>query len=109
MKTLLKLLLLAEMALLIWGFYTKQTDIQKGDVIIGSAVVMLAFVLMPFFLYTRYKDKKLSEYMFPKEGPKKNNNRLFERSQSFGRELYHIYKSNISTALDETNIIFHKR
>ena len=71
MKTLLKLLLLAEMALLIWGFYTKQTDIQKGDVIIGSAVLILAFVLMPFFLYTRYKDKKLSEYMFPKEGPKK--------------------------------------
>ncbi|MCF6213406.1 MAG: hypothetical protein L3J45_05205 [Flavobacteriaceae bacterium] len=71
MKTLLKFLVVAEIGLLILGFYIKETNVQKGDFIIGIGVLILAFVILPFFLYTRYKDKKLSEYMFPKDKPKK--------------------------------------
>lgn len=71
MKLLFKLILVLEISAFAWGFYTKQTDIQKGDYIIGMAVLALAFIILPFFLYTRYKDKKLSQYLFPKDDPKK--------------------------------------
>lgn len=73
MKILLRLLLAVNSAGLLFGFYTKSTNEQRGDFYIGLSVLMLAFVLLPFFLYTRFKDKKLSQYMFPKEPPKKEN------------------------------------
>jgi len=72
MKLLFKLFLIIEIIALGWGFYTKQTDIQKGDYIIGMAVLAFAFIILPLFLYTRYKDRKMSQYIFPKGKTKKD-------------------------------------
>lgn len=70
MKLILRLLLAINSSGLLFGYYIKSTNEQRGDFYIGLSVLMLAFVLLPFFLYTRFKDKKLSQYMFPKEPPK---------------------------------------
>jgi hypothetical protein len=72
MKTFLKLIFIADMLLFAWGFYTQTTLEKRGALILGCAVVVMAFVVLPLFLYTRYKDKKLSEYLFPSEPPKQN-------------------------------------
>jgi hypothetical protein len=72
MKTLLKLIFLGDIILFIWGFYSQTNLPKRGALIIGIAVVIMAFIVLPLFLYSRYKDKKLSEYLFPSEPPKKN-------------------------------------
>lgn len=45
------------------GYYVKADDFQKGEKIIGIGVLMFAFILMPLFIYLRYKDKDFSKYM----------------------------------------------
>lgn len=50
------------------GFYIRTFDDQaKGDVIIGIAVLASAFILMPIFLYVRWKGKSLKDYTLTKE------------------------------------------
>ncbi len=73
MKTLLKLIFLGNILLFIWGFYTQTYMPKRGALLIGIAVVIMAFVNLPLFLYTRYKDKKLSEYIFPSKPPQREN------------------------------------
>lgn len=46
-----------------------------GDVIIGIAVLTSAFILMPIFLYVRWKGKRLKDYTLSKE----NMDRMKER------------------------------
>ncbi|NQX80896.1 MAG: hypothetical protein HRT66_02730 [Flavobacteriaceae bacterium] len=45
------------------GFYIKTYDHQKGEVFIGLAVLSTAFILMPLFIYHRYKDGKINKYI----------------------------------------------
>ncbi len=71
MKTILKLIFLGDVLLFIWGFYTQNTMPNRGALILGSAVSIMTFIILPLFLYVRYKDKKLSEYLFPKDDPRK--------------------------------------
>ncbi len=73
MKIILKLLLAINGAGLLFGYYIKSSNPLRGDFYIGLSVLMLAFILLPFFLYTRFKDKKLSQYKFPKDLPKHEN------------------------------------
>jgi len=72
MKTVLKLIFLGDILLFVWGFYTKTASQKKGDLIIGSAVLIMAFIVMPLFIYVRAKGQKLSQYLFPKDLPKRN-------------------------------------
>jgi len=72
MKTGLKLVFLGDLLLFIWGFYTQNAMPKRAALILGSAVSIMTFIILPLFLYTRYKDKKLSQYLFPKDDPKKN-------------------------------------
>lgn len=44
------------------GYYINTTTPQEGEKIIGIGVLMLAFILMPLFIYWRYKDKDLSKF-----------------------------------------------
>jgi len=73
LKIILRFLLLIEVMLFFIGYYIKSSNPKQGNFIVGIAVLGMAFVLLPFFLYMRYKKKKLSEYMFPKDLPKSNN------------------------------------
>jgi len=72
MKIVLRILLVIEAGLFVWGFYLKSSNPTKGNFILGVAVLIMAFILLPFFLYTRYKDKKLSQYIFPKDPIKRD-------------------------------------
>ena len=64
MKLLLKILLIIDLSILSTGIYLKSTQAPKGDFIMGIGVLVLAFVLMPLFVYHRYKGKDLAKYSF---------------------------------------------
>ncbi|MDP2089193.1 MAG: hypothetical protein Q8J84_07300 [Flavobacteriaceae bacterium] len=46
------------------GYFIKADAPQNGEKIIGIGVLIFAFVLMPLFIYLRYKDKDLSKLTF---------------------------------------------
>ena len=64
MKTLLRALLIVCLVLIATGFYFNMEQVGTGERYIGIGVLILAFVLMPLFIYHRYKDKDLSNYSF---------------------------------------------
>ncbi|WP_238388488.1 hypothetical protein [Christiangramia aestuarii] len=54
------------------GFYFRlNDDVLTGDRIIGIAVLTSAFILMPVFLYVRWKGKRLKDYTLSEENLKK--------------------------------------
>ena len=62
MKYLISTVLIIILGLLIYGFYVKSTGDFNGEIIVGIAVLLIAFVLMPLFIFHRYKNKDLSEF-----------------------------------------------
>lgn len=64
MKILLRILLLAVIGLLGTGFYLQTVESKDADFYIGMGVLLLAFVLMPLFIYQGYKGKDLTKYSF---------------------------------------------
>ena len=63
MKYLLRILLFLSFLLLGIGFYIKNSkDYNQGQLIIGVAVVIMALIIMPLFIYSRYKNKDLSSF-----------------------------------------------
>jgi hypothetical protein len=58
------------------GFYFRLTgDVLTGDRIIGISVLASAFILMPIFLYVRWKGKRLKDYTLSEENLKKMKDR----------------------------------
>lgn len=49
------------------GFYLKIDTPSTGDFFIGISLMLGFFVLMPLFVYHRWKDKNVSDYMLNKE------------------------------------------
>jgi len=47
---------------LIAGYIVKAESPENGEKIIGISVLIFAFILMPLFIYLRYKDKDLSKF-----------------------------------------------
>jgi len=64
MKIVIRILSVIVVSLLIIGYYLKDNQNPTGNFIIGISVLILAFLLMPLFIYHRYKGKDLSRYMF---------------------------------------------
>ncbi|GHC42846.1 hypothetical protein [Ulvibacter litoralis] len=71
MKYFLPLLFIAVIILLAVGFYIKPEDEATGHLLIGSAIVVGFFILMPSFIYHRWKDKNVKDYMLTKENIEK--------------------------------------
>ena len=67
MKYVLWILLIAVITGAGIGLYIRSTDIVKGDFIIGISVATAFFLLMPLFIYHRWKDKNVKDYMITKE------------------------------------------
>ena len=68
MNTVLKILgILILIAIGVGFYYRTFEDVILGDRIIGIAVLASAFILMPFFLYVRWKGKRLQDYTLTKE------------------------------------------
>ena len=49
------------------GFYIKPEDEATGRLIIGLSLMAGFFVLMPTFIYYRWKDRSVKDYMLTKE------------------------------------------
>lgn len=76
MKLVLKILAIAIFLAIGIGFYFRLTDdVLLGDRIIGIAVLVSAFILMPIFLYVRWKGKRLQDYTLSQENLKKMQDR----------------------------------
>jgi hypothetical protein len=76
MNTIIKILAVLILVAVGTGFYFRMNDnMIVGDRIIGIAVLACAFILMPIFLYVRWKDKNLKDYTFTKENLDKMRNK----------------------------------
>lgn len=76
MKLFMKILGILILIAIGVGFYFRLTgDILTGDRIIGISVLASAFVLMPVFLYVRWKGKRLKDYTLSDENMKKMRDR----------------------------------
>lgn len=72
MSTLIKILAIAIGIGIGVGFYYRLTgDITTGDKFIGVSVLVSSFVLLPLFLYHRWKGKRLKDYTLTEENLKK--------------------------------------
>lgn len=61
----LGLLLLGALATIALGFYTiDQGDAASGHKMIGLSTLFIFFIIMPLFIWTRYKNKDLSKFNF---------------------------------------------
>ena len=49
------------------GFFIKSDDEATGNLIIGLSLMAGFFVLMPAFIYHRWKDRSVKDYMLNKE------------------------------------------
>ena len=68
MNTIIKILAILILIAICTGFYLRMNDdLILGDRVIGIAVLAAAFILMPIFLYVRWKGKSLKDYTFTKE------------------------------------------
>ena len=71
MKYFLTILLIAIIVGLGIGHYLKTEDPETGNLIIGVSISTLFFVLMPLFIYHRWKNRDVKDYMLNKENIEK--------------------------------------
>lgn len=71
MKYFLSILFVSIVSGLGIGHYIKPTDLETGNLIIGLSISALFFVLMPVFIYHRWKNKDVKDYMLNKENIEK--------------------------------------
>ena len=65
MKRIIQLLLLVVIALFSFGIYLQNfTENSQYQKVMGIGVLIMVFLLLPTFLYYRYKDKNLEDYKF---------------------------------------------
>lgn len=67
MKNIIKLLFIVFILWMIIGAYLLNTEHPKAQIVMGLGVMYLAFVLMPVFIYHRYKDGKYKKYIMKKK------------------------------------------
>ena len=53
------------------GFYIKPEDPETGNLFIGLSIVLGFFVVMPLFIYHRWKNRSVKDYMLTKESIEK--------------------------------------
>ncbi len=71
MKYILSILFISVLIGLGVGFYLKTDDEATGNLIIGLSLMGGFFVVMPLFIYHRWKDKSVKDYMLNKENIQK--------------------------------------
>jgi membrane protein YdbS with pleckstrin-like domain len=65
MKQIIQLILFIVLAIIGYGLYLQYfTESENYQKYVGSGVLLMVFVLMPLFLYHRYKDKNIEDYRF---------------------------------------------
>ena len=71
MKQFLTILFISILIALGIGFYIKPDDEATGNLIIGLTLMAGFFVLMPLFIYHRWKNRSVKDYMLTKENIEK--------------------------------------
>ncbi|MBS3993515.1 MAG: hypothetical protein KGZ87_07350 [Bacteroidetes bacterium] len=62
LKTIVYIVFFVVVTTISAGYYIKGNSPADGEKIIGIGVLLFAFILMPLFIYLRYKDKDLSKF-----------------------------------------------
>ncbi|MFD2517625.1 hypothetical protein [Salinimicrobium flavum] len=76
MSNIIKIIaLLIAIAIAIGFYYRLNDNLPLGDRIIGISVLASTFILMPLFLYHRWKGKRLKDYTLSDENLKKMKER----------------------------------
>ena len=74
MKYVIRILFIAAIIVVCTGYYFKNTgDHLTGDKWVGIGILGASFILMPLFIYHRWKDKKVKDYMLTEENIQKMN------------------------------------
>ena len=78
MKYIITFVFIAICIAFITGFYFKATTETQvmGERVIGLSVLATSFILMPLFIYHRWKGKKIEDYMLSKENLDKMNKKV---------------------------------
>jgi len=72
MKYIIRILFISIIIIVSIGYYHKNTgDHLSGDKWVGIGILIASFILMPLFIYYRWKDKKVKDYMLTEENIKK--------------------------------------
>ncbi|CAM1358558.1 conserved hypothetical protein [Tenacibaculum litopenaei] len=72
MQTLVKILFFIFVAWMLVGAYLLNTAHPKAQVVMGLGVLFMAFILMPVFIYHRYRDGKYKKYIINNDTNNKN-------------------------------------
>ena len=72
MKKILIGLIVTIACLISFGYFQKNNGLN-GDKWIGIGILLVAFVLMPLFLYSRFKNKETRERMLNLSSKKKED------------------------------------
>jgi len=64
MKAVLTSILVIVIGFVAYGYYINGENLGEGEKYIGVGVLILAFILLPLFVYHRYKNKDLRNYSF---------------------------------------------
>jgi len=73
MKRIIQIVFIINLAVFFYGIYLQYvTHDRLYAKVMGSGVLLLVFVLMPLFLYDRYKDKSIDDYRFKGSNHDKN-------------------------------------
>ena len=74
MKKVILVLIVTFLAWMGVGGYLEYTEHPKGPVVMGLGVLFLSFILMPVFIYWRYRHGKYKKYIIKDDlfFPKKN-------------------------------------
>lgn len=75
MKNLIKILFVIFLVWMAVGGYLEYTKHPKGPIVMGLGVLYLSFILMPIFIYYRYRRGKYKKYVIKDDlfFPKKNS------------------------------------
>lgn len=71
MKYIYTLLLLGAVAGVSYGFYVRPEDPKLGEFLIGISISVTFFLTMPLFIYKRWKNRDVKDYMLTKENIEK--------------------------------------
>ncbi|TCP23927.1 hypothetical protein EV195_10792 [Tenacibaculum skagerrakense] len=70
MKTLLKILFILFLVWMATGIYLLNIEHEKAQIVMGLGVMYMSFILMPIFIYYRYKDGKYKKYIIENKDKK---------------------------------------
>lgn len=67
MKLLVKVLFVIFILWMCVGGYLLNTEHPKAQIVMGLGVLFMSFILMPIFIYHRYRDGKYKKYQINDE------------------------------------------